>query len=86
MQTEQELLALADLRIARAERNLSEQARRIEELDRGGHDVRQAKALLKVMEGSLQGMREHRAAILDRLRPASSAAPRTLRPTNPRRP
>lgn len=67
MQTEQELLVLAELRIARAERRLSEQARRIDKLGRDGHDVRQARALLKVMKGSLFGMREHRASLLARI-------------------
>ena len=67
LQEERANLIKADQDIADGERRVTEQLRRIEEMDRYGHDTRNARTVLDGGDEALEQWRQHRQAILDEI-------------------
>ncbi|WP_157271622.1 hypothetical protein [Azohydromonas aeria] len=63
MESKESLLATARRRVAEAEVRVREQATRVADAARWGHDTTQAKAVLDVFEGTLRFLREDLARL-----------------------
>ncbi|WP_157271351.1 hypothetical protein [Azohydromonas aeria] len=58
MESKESLLAVARRRVAEAEARVKEQATRVSDAARWGHDITQPKAVLDVFEGTLRFLQE----------------------------